>query len=931
MAAAAAAAKDAALASTFAKAVEDAFTNFGSNTTGVLPVGEVTASLRQLQLRVDMPQVDELLPPVGAEPLTRAKFESLVDAVLNLQQIVDERRAATQATLRTPPVRDVLSANEGLVGDLFLSHAVMRSHGDRVISHESLLDLLRGLGLVPTRVSEESVRRILRDSGLQAIGYADFAEVLMHVADVAAVRSTDRNVPPEHRLSELLRAIESCFNSNATGGGGRTPVPPTPPAFLASYGGGGGGSSSGGGGGERPLQSQQSRYRPSHLAAGAAEVAAAAEITAARAVRLDAPRELQLETEVLALKRQVSTLEGRLREAVELLRRHGHHHPHTAGSPRRSGSGGASAPSSSESPDEHAATLQSFERVKTQVASLAAHHSALTAQSELSKATSAASGASASTQLHRERMYEQRERRLLHELDGLKSRNAKLEKLLTSARVEVKEVKARPARQEALSFASHLLASDGKASPHVSFAAIGGVGGGGVRGGGVGGGGGGDSAPAGAAPAPQVLALQGQLAHAEERLSRALHENAALRTRVDALEMARAEPAGMGLASASSAVDAAAVDVLQYASAIRPRLPGSAPPTATTSAAAAAKAAAAVAAPAATSASSSVAAPLVVAAMAPAATAAPAAPVPPAAATGRAATLAATHMQWVHDVMDASSQRDADGFGAHQLVGPPRTYPMHGNVAGAWQPEVMAGGGGAAAAAAVELAYRQPMYVSGIEIYETHRPGSVVSVALWSGPTDGSGSGGWDVVWRGEPHRALPPEARLFAPPLAPRSYATRYVRLELAPTAAAASGGGGGGGGSGGSGGGGGGGGAAQIDAVRLVGMRAPADAAAAEAPPRKMGGLAAPSSSVGGSPRQQPPTLFGAEPGSHAANVVNGPRFRQVEAELQSVKEGHAREMRQLQHYVHQLRTYGEQLRIELDRTKAELVRGTRAGETP
>ena len=174
MAAAAAAAKDASLASTFAKAVEDAFTNFGSNTTGVLPVGEVTASLRQLQLRVDMPQVDELLPPVGAEPLTRAKFESLVDAVLNLQQIVDERRAATQATLRTPPVRDVLSANEGLVGDLFLSHAVMRSHGDRVISHESLLDLLRGLGLVPTRVSEESVRRILRDSGLQAVHLMQF-------------------------------------------------------------------------------------------------------------------------------------------------------------------------------------------------------------------------------------------------------------------------------------------------------------------------------------------------------------------------------------------------------------------------------------------------------------------------------------------------------------------------------------------------------------------------------------------------------------------------------------------------------------------------------------------------------------------------------------------------------------------------------------
>jgi len=212
----AAGSKDAALASSFAKAVEDAFTNYGSNTTGVLPVGEVTASLRQLQLRVDMPQVDELLPPLTAEPLSRAQFESLVDAVLSIQQIVDERRGATQATLRNPPVHGVLKANDGMVGDIFLSHAVMRSHGDRVISHESLLDLLRGLGLVPTRLSEESVRRILRDNGLQAIGYADFAEVLMLLADAVAVRNTDRNVPPEQRLSELLRAIESSFNGSPT-------------------------------------------------------------------------------------------------------------------------------------------------------------------------------------------------------------------------------------------------------------------------------------------------------------------------------------------------------------------------------------------------------------------------------------------------------------------------------------------------------------------------------------------------------------------------------------------------------------------------------------------------------------------------------------------------------------------------------------------
>ena len=68
----------------------------------------------------------------------------------------------------------------------------------------------------------------------------------------------------------------------------------------------------------------------------------------------------------------------------------------------------------------------------------------------------------------------------------------------------------------------------------------------------------------------------------------------------------------------------------------------------------------------------------------------------------------------------------------------------------------------------------------------------------------------------------------------------------------------------------------------------------------------------------------------GSHAVASSSGPKYRQAEAQLAKVKEGHAREMRQLRAYVEQLRAYGEAMRAELDRTKAELhvARGAGTG---
>ena len=142
--------------------------------------------------------------------------------------------------------------------------------------------------------------------------------------------------------------------------------------------------------------------------------------------------------------------------------------------------------------------------------------------------------------------------------------------------------------------------------------------------------------------------------------------------------------------------------------------------------------------------------------------------------------------------------------------------------------------------------------------------------------------------------------ARIFSPPLEQRGYATRHMRLELTvvrtkgKSMARV---------------------APQIDAVRLLGMRAPTDAAPQDSPPRRTSAPSRPRTGSA-SPRSN---LFAA-PGP-------GPDFRtfgsmrHVEKDMASLKEGHARELKHLRAYIDQLKGYSESLRQELDKAKTEL----------
>ena len=52
-----------------------------------------------------------------------------------------------------------------------------------------------------------------------------------------------------------------------------------------------------------------------------------------------------------------------------------------------------------------------------------------------------------------------------------------------------------------------------------------------------------------------------------------------------------------------------------------------------------------------------------------------------------------------------------------QLLGPPTVYPAYGDINGVWAAATTSGG-----TEWVELGFEAPMYVYGIEVYETFRP-----------------------------------------------------------------------------------------------------------------------------------------------------------------------------------------------------------------
>jgi len=68
-----------------------------------------------------------------------------------------------------------------------------------------------------------------------------------------------------------------------------------------------------------------------------------------------------------------------------------------------------------------------------------------------------------------------------------------------------------------------------------------------------------------------------------------------------------------------------------------------------------------------------------------------------------------------------------------------------------------------------------PVQVGSVEVYETYKPGRLIRIQTRDP------NGVWDTVWTGEAQDPSTfPAARIFAPPLESRAYATQHVRLEV-------------------------------------------------------------------------------------------------------------------------------------------------------
>lgn len=158
---------------------------------------------------------------------------------------------------------------------------------------------------------------------------------------------------------------------------------------------------------------------------------------------------------------------------------------------------------------------------------------------------------------------------------------------------------------------------------------------------------------------------------------------------------------------------------------------------------------------------------------------APAVPVPPAPAEAAEAAAPAPPeaeevlRQWVHEIVDKSSEAaDPEGgyddWAATQLIGPPK-ISAYGDSGYAWAPFETNGGH-----EWLTLRFRRRVKVHEILILESWNPGAITKVELMR--PDGS----FDEIWAHEPEPA-PPELRILrvAPEKEPE-YATNTIKIHL-------------------------------------------------------------------------------------------------------------------------------------------------------
>lgn len=174
-----------------------------------------------------------------------------------------------------------------------------------------------------------------------------------------------------------------------------------------------------------------------------------------------------------------------------------------------------------------------------------------------------------------------------------------------------------------------------------------------------------------------------------------------------------------------------------------------------------------------------------------------------------------TVVAWASSVLGASSQFtrcDADGcanytncpvgcpngvtdYHAVQVLGQPDAFPVYGDSAVTWSFATL----DSPVIEYIIVRYPNPVFISGMDLYENQAPGALISVEVAKNYKAASTAAmEWVTVWEGPVQQSLPATYRIFSPPICPVGFLTDVVRLRFDSAAIL---------------------GWSEIDAIRLVG----------------------------------------------------------------------------------------------------------------
>ncbi|XP_018612816.2 F-box/LRR-repeat protein 4 isoform X1 [Scleropages formosus] len=167
----------------------------------------------------------------------------------------------------------------------------------------------------------------------------------------------------------------------------------------------------------------------------------------------------------------------------------------------------------------------------------------------------------------------------------------------------------------------------------------------------------------------------------------------------------------------------------------------------------------------------------------------------------RALPLSVEVEQYVKEVLDFSSHYGSENSMSYtmwNLAGLPNVYPSSGDftqtavfrVYGTWWEQCSSAPQPFRRTPQsfysqdyIEVAFEEPVYPTALEVLETYNPGGIVQILACSlnpfsqnPPVDIR----WEVLWAGEPTKALNPQARQFSPSIKQINFATNLIRLEV-------------------------------------------------------------------------------------------------------------------------------------------------------